>query len=113
MLPNLQSSALIPIGSELKSSWILPDGSCPESSGRRINPQAGHVISIIEDILESMVDCLLDTQKQLIIRLKTRPKSKTRPTRVERNEAYSPSRPEGKTICFPGKTQHEAWKFSG
>lgn len=71
---------------------------------------AGSIIAKLEDILETVVDCLL-AEKPLVIRLKTRSKS-TRQildpvTGVLKNEEPADAR----EISWPGKTQREAWKF--
>lgn len=71
---------------------------------------AGSVIAKLEDILETVVDCML-AEKPLVIHLKTRSRS-TRQlldpvTGVLQNDGSA----EGKEISWPGKTQREAWKF--
>lgn len=70
---------------------------------------AGSIIAKLEDILETVADCLLE-EKPLVIHLKTR--SNTRQildpvTGVLKNDGSA----DAKKIIWPGKTQREAWKF--
>lgn len=75
---------------------------------RNVNPnQAGAVISKIEDIFESIADCLLEEGKELVIELKSRSKSKDR---VEDGGVEEVRRTTRK-IRFPSRNQKEAWKF--
>ena len=72
--------------------------------------RAGSIIAKLEDMLETVVDCML-AEKPLVIRLKTRTKS-TRQildpvTGVLKNHGSA----DAKEISWPGKTQREAWKF--
>ena len=73
-------------------------------------PLAGSVIAKLEDMLETVVDCLLASQP-LTIRLKTRSKSTKQSldpvTAILRNDEWA----ETKEISWPGKSQREAWKF--
>lgn len=71
---------------------------------------AGSIIAKLEDILETVVDCLSE-EKPLVIHLKTRSKN-TRQildpvTGVLKNDGSA----DAKEITWPGKTQREAWKF--
>lgn len=108
VLPDLQSTTLTPSGPTINS---LSDHLLAPSSPR-INPQAGHVISKIEDILESIINCLIEGQSQLVIPLKKRPKPYKEPTIRDMSQIRNRPGTETTTISFPGKTQHEAWKFS-
>ena len=75
-----------------------------------VQPQAGSVIAKLEDMLETVVDCLLASQP-LTIHLKTRSKSAKQSldavTGILRNDGWA----ETKEISWPGKSQREAWKF--
>lgn len=91
------------------SRGLTNEGSSPQSIGHNgdrcnslpdSNIQSGAVIAKIEDIFESMVDCLLGGRNELVISLKSR--------RTTKDSVTSDSR----KISFPGKTQSEAWKFS-
>ena len=71
---------------------------------------AGAIIAKLEDILETVVDCML-AEKPLVIHLKTR-STGTRQildpvTGVLKNEGS----PDARKISWPGKSQREAWKF--
>jgi meiotic recombination protein SPO11 len=72
--------------------------------------QTGRVITKIENIFESITDCILDQKKELIISLRSRPRCKSK------NSEESTSNPkpklEIKNITFPSKSPQEAWKFS-
>lgn len=71
---------------------------------------AGFIIAKLEDMLETVVDCML-AEKPLVIRLKTRTKSTKQildpVTGVLKNDGCAAA----KEISWPGKTQREAWKF--
>lgn len=79
---------------------------------RMANSQAGagSVIAKLEDILETVVDCMLG-EEPLVIHLKTRSKSTKQildpNTRVLKNDGSADTR----EISWPGKSQREAWKF--
>lgn len=68
--------------------------------------QLGFVISKIEDIFESITDCILDEKKELVIHLKSRSRSKPR---QEEGEEENDKRTK---VVFPSKNAKEAWKFS-
>lgn len=76
---------------------------------RNINlNQVGAVISKIEDIFESIADCILEDGKELVIELKSRSKSKAK---VE-DDGGDGTRRRTIKITFPSRNQREAWKFS-
>jgi meiotic recombination protein SPO11 len=88
----------------------LAENDCILESGD--SNQRGAVITKIEDIFESIADCILDEGKELVIPLKTRPKNKNiasqdGPTKVNRTVNA-----EARNITFPSKSPQEAWKFS-
>ncbi|EKD19458.1 meiosis-specific topoisomerase Spo11 [Drepanopeziza brunnea f. sp. 'multigermtubi' MB_m1] len=83
--------------------------------------QLGLVISKIEDIFESITDCLLDEKKELVIQLKSRSKSKSK----SKSKSHKPQceqddddgdgdgeREKSRMITFPSKNAKEAWKFT-
>ncbi|KAL5313601.1 hypothetical protein ACEPPN_018022 [Leptodophora sp. 'Broadleaf-Isolate-01'] len=76
---------------------------------RNINlNQVGAVISKIEDIFESIADCILEDGKELVIELKSRSKSKAK---VE-DDGGDGTRRRTIKITFPSRNQREAWKFT-
>jgi meiotic recombination protein SPO11 len=72
--------------------------------------QAGRVIAKIENIFESITDCILDQRKELVVSLRSRPKCKSKDS--EESMPNLKSKPELKNITFPSKSPQEAWKFS-
>lgn len=74
--------------------------------------QPGAVISKIEDIFESLVDCILDEKKELVIRLKCRAKLGPQVLHSGSGTVKSTPTTKERTISFPSKTPQEAWKFS-
>ncbi|EPE33517.1 DNA topoisomerase IV, alpha subunit [Glarea lozoyensis ATCC 20868] len=70
---------------------------------------AGSVITKLEDIFESITDCLLEKNKELTICLKTRPPKVTQEDETgNRKRLMSGVR----KITFPSRNPKEAWKFS-
>lgn len=64
------------------------------------------VLARIESIFEAMLDVLLNERGQLSIAIITRPTSRRQ--RLESPIAHADS---VQHICFPGKTEKEAWRF--
>jgi hypothetical protein len=67
------------------------------------------VLAKIEGIFEAMVDVLLNERGQLSIEIKTRSRS-----RIEQHDQPDTFRAHTESIqqlCFPGKTEKEAWRF--
>jgi hypothetical protein len=68
-----------------------------------------NVLAKIEGIFEAMVDVLLNERGQLTVVIKTRPLSRGQPrdpTNAAQTHAESVQH-----LCFPGKTEKEAWRF--
>ncbi|TAQ87210.1 hypothetical protein B7494_g4466 [Chlorociboria aeruginascens] len=105
LLSNLPHSAHI--------SHESRTGSPPriDSISVRAN-QAGLVISKIEDIFESMTDCLLENGKEFTIRLKTRRKSGMQAHDTDNGTIRSLPNSKTRAITFPSKNSKEAWKFT-
>jgi meiotic recombination protein SPO11 len=74
--------------------------------------QTGAVINKIEDIFESIADCILDEGKELVIPLKHRPKKKNLANKDDSTQGDRSSNTEARYIGFPSKSPQEAWKFS-
>jgi meiotic recombination protein SPO11 len=74
--------------------------------------QAGAVITKIEDIFESVVDCVLDEEKELVIPMKSRGKSKNIVNKDNSTRVNRTPKTETRNICFPSRSPQEAWKFS-
>ncbi|EPQ62446.1 Bgt-361 [Blumeria graminis f. sp. tritici] len=68
--------------------------------------QANTVISRIEYVFESMVDCILGSKKELVIQLKFRTDlGKGFPSSDDSTQKL-------RNIIFPSKNPREAWKFT-
>ncbi|SZF00009.1 unnamed protein product [Blumeria hordei] len=68
--------------------------------------QASTVISRIEYVFESMVDCILGSKKELVVQLKLR-------THLRNGfSASDKSTQRLRNISFPSKKPREAWKFT-
>jgi meiotic recombination protein SPO11 len=74
--------------------------------------QAGAVINKIEDIFESIADCIIDEGKELVIPLKSRPKIKNIANKEHSTRANRVPKIEARNITFPSRSPQEAWKFS-
>jgi meiotic recombination protein SPO11 len=74
--------------------------------------QRGAVITKIEDIFESITDCILDEGKELMIPLKSRAKKKNAANKDDSTQVNRSSNTETRNITFPSKSPQEAWKFS-
>jgi meiotic recombination protein SPO11 len=74
--------------------------------------QVGAVITKIEDIFESIADCILEEGKELVIPLKTRPRKKNIANDDGSTQVNKGSSVEARSITFPSKSPQEAWKFS-
>lgn len=73
---------------------------------------AAVVISKVEDIFESIAECLLDEKKEMVIRLKTRKRSGLQVHDIVTGTLTSLQNDEMRSIKFPSKSPQEAWKFS-
>ncbi|KAI9744265.1 MAG: hypothetical protein M1818_002417 [Claussenomyces sp. TS43310] len=73
--------------------------------------QAGSVITKLEDMFESMVDCLIGEKTGLTIHLRSRGRSQQRAFDSEGAVIDTPNF-QVREITFPGKTAAEAWKFT-
>jgi meiotic recombination protein SPO11 len=70
------------------------------------------VITKIEDIFESIADCILDEGKELVIPLKSRPRNKIVANKDDPTKINSSTSADSRKITFPSKSPREAWKFS-
>ncbi|KFY59834.1 hypothetical protein V496_05518 [Pseudogymnoascus sp. VKM F-4515 (FW-2607)] len=78
---------------------------------RNNNFQAGAVITKIEDIFESLFDCIKNEEKSFILHIKSRGKNGRQTLDTATGVIRNTGNVETKEITFPGKTQSEAWKF--
>jgi hypothetical protein len=67
------------------------------------------VLAKIENIFEGMLDVLLNERGQLSIAIKTRPTS--RQQQLDSTSASQTPTEAVQLLCFPGKTEKEAWRF--
>jgi meiotic recombination protein SPO11 len=118
--PSPSSGSLLPNSTDrilTYNSTVSGQNIFDHASGTRASTtaaqdpvQTGRVISKIENIFESITDCILDQKKELVISLRSRPKCKSSDSEDSTSDANSKS--EIKKITFPSKSQQEAWKFS-
>lgn len=78
---------------------------------RNNNSQAGEVITKIEDIFESLLDCIINEKKCLVLHIKSRGNNGRQTLDAATGAIRNTTDVETKEITFPGKTQKEAWKF--
>ena len=76
------------------------------------NPRSGEVISKIEDIFDSIVDCIQNRGKELTIPIKTRAKTGLQASDASSGAIGSLSDGKIKNISFPSRNPQEAWRFS-
>ena len=82
-----------------------------QGAPRNNNFQAGAVITKIEDIFESLLDCITNEKKCLVLHIKSRGKNGRQTLDAATGAIRNIGNVETKEITFPGKTQKEAWKF--
>lgn len=82
-----------------------------QGAPRNNNFQAGAVITKIEDIFESLLDCIKNEKKSFVLHIKSRPKNGSHTLDSATGAIRNTGNVETKEIRFPGKTQSEAWKF--
>lgn len=83
----------------------------PQGAPRNNNFQAGEVITKIEDIFETLLDCITNEKKCLVLHIKSRGKNGCQILDAATGAIRNTGNVEAKEITFPGKTQKEAWKF--
>jgi hypothetical protein len=67
------------------------------------------VLAKIENIFEGMLDVLLNERGQMSIAIKTRPTSHQQ--QLDSTRATQTLTDAVQLLCFPGKTEKEAWRF--
>jgi hypothetical protein len=116
LLSNSSSSRLIHKEQNCTSSQSVPSGIGETNSMSpyisRANYQAGAVISLIEDILHQMVDCIIGEKKELVIYLKSRKRSDIETIDATSGAIKYDTTKDARAIKFPGRTEREAWRFS-
>jgi meiotic recombination protein SPO11 len=114
LLPDSQCSKLISQNQlatlPQENQTDSPDIS--QGARRNNNFQAGEVITKIEDIFESLLDCIINEKKCLVLHIKSRAKSGRQTIDATTGVIRNVGNIETKEITFPGKNQKEAWKFS-
>ena len=109
LLTDLPNSGLLSPSGAVNYAREMADTAEVLLSNMAEPNQAGDVITKLEDIFESLADCLLDEKKELTIRLKPR----ARRTANEDSRSSSQGRRAGeRSITFPSKSPQEAWRFS-
>ena len=86
-----------------------PTTLTPPQSPHRYSDADHTVIAKIEKVFESIVDGLLHNSDELFISIKTR-KSCVKPSSLGDNGIETVA--EFRKVRFPGRTAHEAWRFS-
>jgi meiotic recombination protein SPO11 len=84
----------------------------PQEAPRNNTFQAGEVITKIEDIFESLLDCIINEKKFLVLHIKSRARDGRHNIDATTGAIRNAGNVETKEITFPGKNQKEAWKFS-
>ena len=69
------------------------------------------VIEEIQDIFRSLADALENEKSELSITIRTRVKTRSGHGAASNETVREPSTRE-RRLCFPGKTEEEAWRFS-
>jgi meiotic recombination protein SPO11 len=113
--PNLASSpGLVGYDESVFASRVHPPADQQQTvfaaSPEEVTPTTGtSVVAKIENIFEAMADVLLNERGQLSVELVTRP----RVSRQHHGTADSTSAQSVavQRLCFPGKTEREAWRF--
>jgi meiotic recombination protein SPO11 len=114
LLSNSQHSERLTHEQPADTTIALANG---ESNNRDIaaipvdRNQAGAVITKIEDIFESIADCILDDGKELMIPLKSRTRNKNTANQDDSTKANRSLNSEARSITFPNRSPQEAWKF--
>jgi len=107
MLSNLPDRHLSANNGETQPS------SSPPRTLMLVNPnQAGAIVSKIEDIFENIAGCILDGNKVLEIRLKSRGRKAATGRDAVTGPIKSLEDDAVRIIKFPSKSPKEAWKFS-
>ncbi|KFY44396.1 hypothetical protein V495_03483 [Pseudogymnoascus sp. VKM F-4514 (FW-929)] len=114
LLPDSQCSKLI---SQNQSGTSFPENNADtpdvaQGARRNNNFQAGEVITKIEDIFESLLDCIINEKKCLVLHIKSRARSGRHTIDAATGAIKNAGNVETKEITFPGKNQKEAWKFT-
>jgi meiotic recombination protein SPO11 len=113
LLPDSQYSKLIS-QNQLATSSLQDHTDSQDSlqgARRNINLQAGEVITKIEDIFESLLDCIINEKKCLVLHIKSRARNGRHTIDAATGAIRNAGNVETKEITFPGKTQKETWKF--
>ena len=112
LLSNLQDSRRL-TPEQIAEDPALEDGDSNELNDWTPDPnQRVLVITKIEDIFESIADCILDEGKELVIPLKSRPRNKIVANKDDPTKISSSTSADSRKITFPSKSPREAWKFS-
>jgi hypothetical protein len=113
--PNLASSPEFEADDErMFSSRVHPPADQQQTivsaSPEEVTIVAGtSVLARIENIFEAMADVLLNERGQLSVELVTRPPARRQ--HIDHIEATPAQNVVVHRLCFPGKTEREAWRF--
>lgn len=113
LLQGLPTNKLNATDPELASSSVLgpPKSSTQRAPRPGSNPnQTGVVITKIEDILDTITDCILAGKKELVIELKSRSSQKKKDFDHD-VDMYRKLRTSIRKIRYPSKCPTEAWRF--
>ncbi|OBT82498.1 hypothetical protein VE02_09128 [Pseudogymnoascus sp. 03VT05] len=94
------------------SKYHADSQAISQGAPRNNNSQAGVVITKIEDIFESLLDCIINKKKCLVLHIKSRGNNRRQTIDAATGGIRNTENVETKEITFPGKTQKEAWKFA-
>jgi meiotic recombination protein SPO11 len=112
MLPDLPNSELksVQMQESLDSTQTGQGDGPPMQDALPNRNTAGAVITQIENIFESITDCLLDDKNEFTICLKTRPRRNAQED--EANNGKKRLMSGVRKVTFPNRNPKEAWKFS-
>ncbi|KAI6249189.1 hypothetical protein HI914_02552 [Erysiphe necator] len=80
---------------------------------RRTRDQAGIIIAKIEQIFESIVDCILEGKAMMIhLKIRENSKLKNKPLQISTSSSSSTNEEKTRKVCFPSRNPSEAWKFT-
>lgn len=73
---------------------------------------SGSVLKKIENVFESVKNDLFNDKDDLSITLKLRTSRAKSDLMLQKSRTHKAPTARSKRLCFPGKTEEEAWRFS-
>ncbi len=112
----IRSSSAQPHYEGIKALAVT-EGSAPKTNYECIptTTATDHTVTVvqkIEKVFETFTDALLAKKNELAVSLKTRKKATNTSAASAANVTYDDTSLTERRICFPGKSEDEAWRFS-